>query len=182
VAVYIGLAIGLDPGPGRRPVWILLLAAAGLSNIVHSAALDYYRFRFVAYVVPEKRDEDAEYREFEAELESLLNRPGTGLRRAVIRIYLKYLSIQKTVTRSRAKSRPASEADRDSFYRKNKAVMRGWTFLGSTTLGSLMIAATLAGRIDIYFWGRIVAANILAAALFFVQRRIDRERRLESGS
>jgi hypothetical protein len=63
--------------------------------------------------------------------------------------------------------------DRDAFYRKNKAVMRGWTFLGSTTLGSLMIVATLAGRIDIYFWGRIVAANVLAAVLFFVQQRID---------
>jgi hypothetical protein len=182
VAVYLGIAIGFDPGPGRRTVWILLLAAAGASNIVHSAALDYYRFRFIAHVVPEKRDEDAEYREFEAELESLRGRPGSGLRRAIIQIYLKYLSIQKKMTRSRMSARPASDADRATFARKNKAVMRGWTFLGSTTMGSLLIAATLAGRIDIYFWGRIVAANALAAVLYFVQRRIDRELKTGSGA
>jgi len=176
VAVYIGVAIGFDPGPGRRTIWILLLAAAGLSNVVHSAALDYYRFRFVSHVVAEKRDEDAEYREFEAELASLRSRPGNTLRKAIIRIYLKYLSIQKKITRSRSKTHPGPEGDRAAFYRKNKAVMRGWTFLGSTTLGSLMIVATLAGRINIFFWGRIVAANLLAAVLFFVQRRIDRVR------
>jgi hypothetical protein len=182
VAVYIGLAVGLDPGPGRRTVWILLLAAAGLSNVVHSAALDYYRFRFVSHVVPEWRDEDAEYREFEAELKTLRSRPGNTLRKSIIRIYLKYLSLQKKMTRSRSKARPAPEADRGAFYRKNKAVMRGWTFLGSTTFGSLTIGATLAGRIDIFFWGRIVAANLLAAVLFFIQRRIDHGREAESAS
>ena len=181
-AVYVGVAIGFDPGPGRRTVWILLLAAAGLSNIVHSAALDYYRFRFISHVVPERRDEDAEYREFEAELESLRRCPGNGLRKAIIRIYLKYLSIQKKVTRARTRVPPAGEAGREAFARRNKAVMRGWTFLGSTTLGSLLIAATLAGRIEIYFWGRIVAANILAAVLFLVQRRIDRGLRTRSGA
>jgi hypothetical protein len=174
IAIYVGVAVGFDPGPGRRNVWILLLAAAGLSNIFHSAVLDYYRFRFIDQALGAKHDEDAEYHAFQAELAGLKEKPGGFIRKGIIRIYLKYLSIQKTLTRWRPRSRSASSVGRDEFYRSNKAVMRGWTFLGSTTLGSLMIAATLIGRIDFYFWGRIGAANLLAAVLFVIQRRIDR--------
>lgn len=174
IAVYVGVAVGLDPGPGRRTFWLLLLAAAGASNIFHSAILDYYRFRFMERAQGERRDEDAEYAAFQAELAALSGRPGDGVRRTVIRIYLRYLALQKRMTRSRGAAKPVAAAEREAFYRANRAVMRGWTFLGSTTLGSLMILATLVQRIDVYFWGRIVVANALAAVLFAFQMRADR--------
>jgi phosphatidylglycerophosphate synthase len=180
IAVYVGLAVGLDPGPGRRTVWLLLLAAAGLSNIVHSAALDYYRFRFIERAKGEKHDVEAEYREFRAELDKLKATPGGTLRRGIIRIYLNYLSLQMKLAPVRAASRPLSSADRDAFYRANKAAMRGWTFLGSGTFGILMIVFTLIGRFDLYLWARIVAGNLLAVVLFAAQSRIDR--RLERSS
>ena len=180
IAVYVGLAVGLDPGPGRRTAWLLLLAAAGLSNIVHSAALDYYRFRFIERAKGEKHDVEAEYREFRAELDKLKGTSRERLRRSIIRIYVNYLSLQMKLTPARAASRPLSAADRDAFYRTNKAVMRGWTFLGSGTFGILMVVTTLVGRFDLYLWARIVAGNLLAAVLFAAQSRIDR--RLERRS
>jgi len=174
IAAYVGLAVGLDPGPGRRTVWLLLMAAAGASNIFHSGILDYYRVRYLERVQGEHNDIDSEIREFQGELDKMKNEPRGGLKRGIVRIYLGYLGNQKRLTPTRPSPRPLSPEERTEFARHNKGVMRGWTFLGSGTFGVLMVVTTLIGRFDLYLWGRIVAGNLLAVILFAVQARIDR--------
>jgi len=180
IAVFVGLAVGLDPGPGRRTAWILLLAAAGLSNVFHSVVVDYYRSRFMDRAKGEKHDVAIEYRDLKAELEGLKGKPGSSVRRGIIGLYLRYLSLQMRMIRPGSVPRPASAAGRDAFYRANKGIMRGWTFLGSGTFGVLMVATTLIGRFDLYLWARIVVGNLLAAVLFVIQIRIDRRLELRS--
>jgi hypothetical protein len=172
LAMYIGIGVGLAPESGDHRLWWLLILAAGLSNLFHSAVLDYYRNRFTDYVQGTGHTDDDDFQSFQREYEQLSGDKGKRVRKAAIWLYLRYLTLQKKLTIDGDDSKHLKITGED-FYRKNKAALRLWTFLGSTTQGTFLIITSLLGHIDLYFWGIIVVGNIWAAVMFVIQTRID---------
>lgn len=172
LAVYIGIGIGLAPESGDRRLWWLLVVAAGLSNLFHSAVLDYQRNRFTDRVQGTSQAIENDYQSFKQELDGLAGQKGQRIRKAAIWLYLSYLTLQKKLTINEDDSKIPKISSED-FYRMNKAALRLWTFLGSTTQGTILIIASLVDRIDLYFWALIVVGNIWAAVMFIVQNRLD---------
>lgn len=176
IAVYLGLGIGLAPASPRPALWWALLAATGASHIFHSASVDYYRSRFLARVEGSAAAaDDDDYRSFKAELDDLRAGKGRRLRKAAIGLYLRYLDGQKKMTSRAAGSGAAGQAGADAYCARNKAAMRGWTLLGPSMGGILLIVCAVVGRVDLYLWGRIVVMNLWAAVMYVIQFRIDRE-------
>lgn len=172
IAIYAGIGIGLVPESGDSGMWWLLILAAALSNLFHSVALDYYRNRFMDFVQGASTQDEDDYRSFQQEYDVLARRKGKILRKAAIWLYLRYLLAQKRMTMNWEAAGPPKKSAGD-FYRRNKAAIRLWTFLGSTTQGTILIAASLADRIDLYFWAMIVVGNVWTVVMFAVQNRID---------
>jgi CDP-alcohol phosphatidyltransferase len=172
LAIYIGIGIGLAPESGDRRLWWLLIVAAGLSNLFHSAVLDYHRNRFTDRVQGTSQAFENDCQSFRLEWESLAGQRDKRIRRVAIWLYLRYLDLQRKLTVNEDDSK-APKISSDDFYRMNKAALRLWTFLGSTTQGTILIIASLMNRIDLYFWALIVVGNIWAAVMFIVQNRID---------
>jgi hypothetical protein len=174
VAVYLGIGIGFAPASDHPVLWWVLLAATGASHIFHSMSIDHYRVRFLDRVEGSSASvEEADYQAFKAELDSLNAGHGHVLRKTVIGLYLRYLNIQKRMTSRAAGAVRGKRAGAAAFYARNKMAMRGWTLLGPSMGGLLVIAAALLGRFDLYFWGRIVVMNLWAAVMYIVQFRID---------
>jgi phosphatidylglycerophosphate synthase len=171
IAVYLGLGFGFA-AVSSRPIrwWVLILAAAG-ANILHSIVFDYYRNRYLAYVHGVSSALTDTIREFRAEYKRLARKPGQGVRRRFIRLYLGYTAFQRKLSRDPMTLGPV---DAELFRRENKLAMRLWTFLGSSTQGILLIAAISLDRLDLYLWMMIVVLNIGMVALFLGQAGVDR--------
>jgi hypothetical protein len=173
-AVYLGIGIGLALASSHPLLWWVILAATGASHVFHSLSVDHYRSRFLAHVEGSSDSvEEDDYRAFKAELDVLKAGRGHFLRKTLIGLYLRYLNVQKKMTSRAAGAGRAKQASMEEFYARNKTAMRGWTLLGPSMGGLLLIAAALLGRFDLYFWGRIVVMNLWAAVMYFVQFRID---------
>jgi hypothetical protein len=173
VAVYLGLGIGFAREAESPGLWWLLIAAAAISHGLHSLAFDYYRNRFLDGLRggPSSSIDD-DIRKFQDENEQLRGRKWTLLRRAFIRAYLRYSLLQKILNPGPDVSREAKAGDPEEFYRRNKVTIRMWSFLGSSTQGTMLIAAALLRHLDLYFWGIIVVRNVWAAATYIVQHRM----------
>jgi len=173
VAVYLGLGIGFAQEAESPGNWWLLIAAAAVSHGLHSLAFDYYRNRFLDSLRGGPSSSlDVDIRKYQNENEQLRSRKWTLLRRAFIRAYLRYSLLQKKLNPGPDVSREAKAVDPEDFYRRNKVTIRLWSFLGSSTQGSMLIAAALLRHLDLYFWGIIVASNVWAAATYIVQHRM----------
>lgn len=173
MAVYLGVAFGLQPAGWRGGLWWLMVAAAAASNIFHAMLLDYYRNRFLNVVngFPEYENED--YHSFKAERDGLRASGRHSIRRGFISFYLFYLELQRRLTLRWQPDSPLRRVGVEEFRKSNRLIMRGWTYMGTSTQIVMMVACILFGRMDVYFWLMIVALNLAAAVLFFIQARID---------
>jgi hypothetical protein len=179
LAVYLGLGFGFRAGTSHAFVWWALVAAAAASNGFHSIVFDYYRNRYLEAINGSTTSGSDEVNAFREELAALPKRTGTALRRLFLRTYIRYSLLQRRLTPSRARVLTA-EAGRMAEYQKgSRRALRMWSFLGSSTQGTILIVSALAGRLDFYFWGMVVVRNALAATMFVVQRRLDRDLAVE---
>jgi len=170
LSVYLGLGFGfMGVGPNPLRGW-LIVAAAAVSNIVHSIIFDYYRNRYLAYVHGASSAQIDDRNTFRREY-VLLKRQGVQkLRRGFIRMYLGYTAFQMKISRDPMTLGPVAA---DLFFKANRLPMRFWTFLGSSTQAILLIAALAAHRLDLYFWVMIVVLNGAMVALFLMQAAVD---------
>lgn len=170
VAVYLGLGFGFM-GVGEQPLrgW-LIVAAAAVSNIIHSVIFDYYRNRYLAYVHGARSAQIDDRNSFRREYVQLKRQGGQKLRRGFIRVYLGYTAFQMKISRDPMTLGPI---DAELFRKANRLPMRLWTFLGSSTQAILLIAALAARRLDFYFWAMIVVLNAAMVALFIMQAAVD---------
>jgi len=175
LALYLGLGFGFASKAEHPVVMWLVLAATGASNVFHSITLDYYRSRFLEHVQGSvSRTEEDDALSFQKELDVLRTKKGKFFMKAAIKNYLRYLNFQKKMTLQREETASRKKFDREEFSGRNRAAMRGWTFLGSSTGGTLLIVSALIGRIDFFLWGLIVVGNIWAAVMFLIQNRVDK--------
>jgi hypothetical protein len=178
IGAYLGIALGLKPPAWPASRWWILLVAAAASNIFHSVAMDHYRTRFLNIICDTVHGEDEDYRSFSEERRALRRERRRPIRRWAIGVYLRYLDLQRRMTSPDSAQRTDWRLCREEFRAANTAILRLWTFLGSSTQITLLIVAVLIGRFTYYFWAMIVVLNAWAAVLYIVQNGIDR--RLET--
>jgi len=172
IAVYVGLAIGMGKVTGAFDLtmfgfeltpWTLVLLA-GVSAAAHAIVFDFYRNEFLAHALGQFNSMHDEINEFTAELNRLENEGGSGFDKALIRIYLKYLSLQAGSEKPVVKSYDSSE-----YEKKNAFLLRLWSFIGSTSHITVVVIASLLYNPMIFFWYVIVFGNIWMGLVWIFQ-------------
>src|SRR6185436_17417851 len=97
-AVFIGIGIGFANHQDDPAYWWLLIVLIGLSSVVQAVLVDFYRNRFMDYVLQRKSTFDEELDSYRQEYNALKNQKNKWLDRIIIDIYLKYSGFQKKLT------------------------------------------------------------------------------------
>jgi hypothetical protein len=181
VALYLGIGFGYANSSSNPVLMWLLTAAAGISNAIQSGLLDYYRTRYLDYVLKRVSILDEGLKVFEDEFERLKNVKGRYFDKVIIWIYLQYSAIQQKVTNPKPdQEKIKPNISSEEYAKKNRPLIRLWTFLGPTTQWTFLIITSFFNRIDIYLLGIFIAGNILAIIFYFFQSKADKSLNLKS--
>ncbi len=172
-SVLTGLAIGASRNNSDTAYWWLMLAAAGFSNVIQSALVDYYRNRFLDYVLQRKSTFEEGLQSFREEYEIIKDQKGKWLDRMIIRSYFIYSDIQNRLAAKKRKEK-LFKATPEDYYKKNKIAIRFWVFIGPTSQVTALMICSAFNRLDIFFWLMIGLFNVIAAAMWVIQYNIDK--------
>ena len=172
-AVLIGIAIGISRNTNDKAYWWLMLAAAGFSNVIQSALVDYYRNRFLDYVLQRKSTFEEGLQAFRDEYNEIKNQKGKWLDRMIIRSYFIYSDIQNSLAAKKRKEKLFKATPQD-YYRKNKTAVRMWVSIGPTSQVTALMVCSVLNRFDIFFWLMIGLFNLIAVIMWIVQLSIDK--------
>ena len=174
IAVYIGIGIGFANHTENPLLNWVLLAVTGASITTQAILIDYYRNRFLDYVLERKSTFEEDLDEFRQEYENIKNTKGKWFDRTIISIYLKYSSFQNNLAakKSTTKLFKASPAE---FLAKNKTIIRSWVLLGPTSQITVLILCSVFNRFDIYFWIMNLGFNSILLINWLVQKSIDKK-------
>lgn len=150
-AVYIGIGIGFANHTDNPLIYWALLALTGASNTLHAILVDYYRNRFLDYVLERKSTFEEDLDEFREEYDSIKNQKGKWFDRAIISLYLKYMSFQNNLTTKKAGEK-LFKATPAEYLKANKTIIRSWVILGPTSQVTTLIICSVFNRL-IYFSG-----------------------------
>lgn len=173
IAVYAGVGIGFASGSANPAFWWAMLALAGLSNIIHSVLVDYYRSRFLDYVLERRNTSEEELEDYKKEYEAVKNDRSKWLDKTIIRLYLKYMELQGKIAAKKKDKKLFKAAPRE-YYRRNRTIIRLWVLIGPTAQITALIVCTLLRRVDVFCWLMIAGFNGIAALAWILQRNIDR--------
>ena len=178
VAVYLGILFGFALRSDDHFYWVIMLALAGISNIIHGIFVDFYRTRFIDYLRGRSTfDNDIE--EFEKEYESIKHQKSKILERLVLLIYFRYSSLQRFLVARKKKTRSFITTP-EEYYRKNRYIIRFWLLMGPTAQVTTIIVCSLFNRFDIFIWIVAGVFNSLALILWIAQKIIDSTFKKES--
>ena len=181
VALYFGIGFGYANNSSNPFLMWLLTAAAGISNAIQSGLLDYYRTRYLDYVLNRVSILDDGLKVFEDEFERLKKIKGRYFDKVIIWIYLQYSAIQQKVTNPKPEQEKIkAHISAEEYSKKNRLLIRLWTLLGPTTQWTFLIITSFLNRIDIYLLGIFVVGNILAIIIYFFQSKSDKALKLKS--
>ena len=181
VALYFGIGFGYANNSSNPFLVWLLTAAAGISNAIQSGLLDYYRTRYLDYVLNRVSILDDGLKVFEDEFERLKKIKGRYFDKVIIWIYLQYSAIQQKVTNPKPEQEKIkAHINAEEYSKKNRLLIRLWTLLGPTTQWTFLIITSFLNRIDIYLLGIFVVGNILAIIIYFFQSKSDKALKLKS--
>lgn len=171
-AVFMGLGIGYpDHSYGHATWWLLLLSVAA-SNIMQSILVDYYRNRFLDYVLERKSTFEEDMDSFRQEYHVLKDQKNKWFDRWVIGVYFQYAALQGKLI-PKKKDEKLFKATPQDYYKKNKTAMRIWVLIGPTSQITAIMVCTAINRFDILFWLVIGLFNIIAVIMWIVQKNID---------
>jgi hypothetical protein len=163
-AVYVGFGIGLTKAAYAGSIhlpcgaWLLVVLAV-VSTILHSIASDYYRNAFIRRLSGKTAAEDDERLIFSEELARLRGLKGHLFDKTLIRIYLRYLALQKGRCRGSPAPQPAIRA----------STVALWNCIGPSTHISFFIVAALLYQPAVFFFFTIGLANVWMSGLFLIQ-------------
>jgi hypothetical protein len=172
-AVFIGVGIGFAAKSENPAFWWTMLALAGLSNIIHSVLVDYYRNRFLDYVLERKNMFEEDLEDYKKEYEAVKDDKSKWLTKIIINIYLKYMAFQRSIA-AKKKDEKLFKTTPQQYFQKNKALIRIWVLLGPTSQITAMIVCAICMRIDIFCWIMIAGFNGMAIIAWVLQRNIDK--------
>jgi hypothetical protein len=181
LALYLGIGFGFANNSSNPVLMWIITAAAGFSNAFQSGLLDYYRNRYLDYVLNRVSVLDEGVKVFEDEYERLKNVKGRYFDKIIIWIYLKYSAIQQSVTNPKPdQEKIKTHISAEEYVKKNQWLISLWTILGPTTQWTFLIITSFLNRIDIYVIGILLVGNILATLFYFLQSKADHALKLKS--
>jgi len=172
-AVFVGLGLGYYDHSYSYSMWWTLLIIAAASNVVQSALVDYYRNRFLDYVLQRKSTFEEDMESFREEYRSLEGKKNVWLDRWIIRSYFRYSAMQEKLT-TKKKGDKLFKATPEEYYKKNKLTARLWVNIGPTAQITAIMLCSAFNRFDIYFWVIIGLFNLIAITTWIMQRAIDK--------
>jgi len=173
-AAFIGIGIGgMTDHSGNASLWWTLLVLTAASNVVQSALVDYYRNRFLDYVLQRKSTFEEDYQSFVDEYNSIKNVKGKGLDRVIIQCYFKYSAMQRRIVGKKKKEKLFKASPQD-YYKKNKLPIRIWVTIGPTSQITAQMLCSAYNRMDIFFWLMLVGFNGIALIMWITQKQIDK--------
>lgn len=166
-SVFFGIAVYLSIETQNPLYAIILTLLAGVSRAIQNMFFDNFRNLYLSYVYGKTTDTGSEIKEFTKTKEQLKRLKGRYIVKFLVNIYLWYSSIQKKSTKySKLNITP------QEYKRKNRLLLRMWSWIGSTTHLCVLILFTIIGRIDLYLILTITAGNVIFIILFFLQKRV----------
>jgi len=178
VAVYLGILFGFALRSDDHSYWVIMLALAGISNIIQGIFVDFYRTRFIDYIIGRSTfNKDIE--EFEKEYESIKHKRSKIFERLVLLVYFRYSAVQRFLVAIKKKPRSFITTP-EEYFRKNRYIIRLWLLMGPTAQVTTIIICSLLNRFDIFIWIIVGVFNSLALILWIAQKTIDSTFKKES--
>jgi hypothetical protein len=174
ISIYIGLGIGL----GNEPSTWLLVIATLICLMVQVILFDFYRNRYLEYTLGEVNLFGDDLKQFQQEYEKLKITPGVKIEKLIYYLYLRYLAVQQFFISKAAKGDKNKKYDTVDFLKKNKLIIRLWSFMGSSLHITLLLVMSVLNRIDLYFYGILIFINIYAVIMVVLQTLADSKTKL----
>jgi len=173
ISVYIGIGIGFANNSNNPSLFWFLLIITGISNTIHAILVDYYRNRYLDYVLERKSTFEEDLEEFRKEYNSIINQRGKWFDKMIIGLYLKYSNFQNKLIAKKSNEK-LFKATPNEYSEKNKRIIRFWVILGPTSQVTAIVIFSLILRFDIFFGIMIIGFNIIALINLIIQKLIDR--------
>jgi hypothetical protein len=168
-SIYIGLGIGLG---NELNTWLLVIVTMNCM-MAQVILFDFYRSRYLEYTLGEVNLFGDDLKQFQQEYEELKSTPGEKTEKLVYFLYLKYLVVQQFFISKAAKEQKNKKFDTVDFLKKNKLIIRLWSFMGSSLHITLLIIMSVLNRIDLYLYGILIFINIYAVLMVVLQTLTD---------
>lgn len=173
IAVFLGLGVGYPDHRYQFGYWWLLLIVAGASNLFQSVVVDYYRNRFLDYILQKKSTFEEDLDSFKQEYNRIKDQRGKWFDRWIIKAYFKYSALQRKLT-AKKEGVKLFTASPQEYYKKNKVAIRLWVLIGPTAQVTILMICSFLNRFDIFFWLIIGLFNAIGVIMLIVQRNIDK--------
>ncbi|MBK8983141.1 MAG: CDP-alcohol phosphatidyltransferase family protein [Ignavibacteria bacterium] len=167
ISVFIGLGIAMTHITGEPLFSWTLTVTAGASKALQNMFFDNYRNMYLEYVYHKAPGLDEEISEYSEEKKRLESVSGKYIEKLLISSYLSYSEFQKRSTKH-----IVLDVTPDEYKRKNKHLLRAWSWIGSTTHMVALIIFSIFNRIDLYLIYTVTAGNIIFLILYLIQRSV----------
>ena len=174
VSVYLAIGFGFANNTNDPLFFWMLTIAAGFSNVAQSMTLDYYRNRYLDYAFNRDLLLGESLNTYYHEFNELKKEKGYLISKSLFKIYFWYCSLQFSFSSKSSKTEPV-KYDRDDFLKKNKIIIRFWTFLGPTTQWTFFIITAMFNRMDVYLWGLAVVLNWFLLIIIIIQKILNKK-------
>jgi len=166
-SIFFGIGAALHHITGNPWYSWVLATVGGFSRVMQNMFFDYYRNMYLQYVYNKVNDVNDEIAEFTEEKKRLSEIEGQKIDKMLVNIYLSYCNIQKNST-----SHVELNVTPEEYRKKNKLMLRLWSWIGSTTHLTLTIIFCFLNRLDIYLILTIILGNLIFIILLLVQKSI----------
>ena len=167
IAIFLGIGIGLA---GRDAAFWLPAILCGASSALHAIVFDHYQSEFIFLVRGTNTPLTEELQHFAQTYNSANAGSRNGLRDFFLKIYLRYLDIQRTFAQNSRRQAVSKHP-----HNQDSSMIRWWSFLGPTTNRTALIICALAGRVDVYLWIILLPGNAWLMVCLLRQRLLDRK-------
>ncbi|MBV6478343.1 MAG: hypothetical protein HGGPFJEG_01095 [Ignavibacteria bacterium] len=167
ISIFLGLGIAMTNITGDATYSWILTVAAGISKALQNMFFDHYRNMYLEYVYSKVSNLDDEIEEYSEEQEKLRSQKGKYLEKILISVYLSYSKFQKNSSKYERLNVSSEE-----YKRKNKFLLRVWSWIGSTTHMVALIIFSLMNRVDLYLIVTVSLGNIIFVILWIIQRKV----------
>jgi len=167
LAVFIGIGFALSNQFSNPLFGWVLAVTGGFARVIQNMYFDYYRNLYMDHVYGKGSNINEDIYEFTKEKIRLDKTNGNYLEKALINVYIKYSVFQKKTTKHiRLYVTP------DEYRKRNRLILRLWSWLGSTTHLTVLVLFSFLNRVDLYLYLSLTFGLVSFLILFAIQKNI----------